>query len=185
MPVPHALAAAPQVPRTHPDVVAAKDIEGNLVPGNIGTSVGEDEDHAVLLSHQLDCVFQGKLEGLSCVRGLSQPAQVFHRPAHKHKHSLICWKEAICALLWALGGRFSFQRRTQKADWAAFRWTHCLKSVMLLTLTPSCTTSCARSPLYCTTLTLESLPANWKEQLWLCSYTNSSQHFRAPPTPTN
>lgn len=89
VPVPDSLGAAPEASRTHPDVVTAEDIEGNLVPDNIGTSVGENEDHAVLLPHQLDGVFQSKLEGLSCVCGLGQPAQVFHRPGHKDKHQLI------------------------------------------------------------------------------------------------
>lgn len=108
---------APEVSRTHPDVVTAKDIEGNLVPDNIGTSVGENEDHAVLLSHQLDGVFQGKLEGLSCVCGLSQPAQVFHCPAHKDKHTLIIfWTEMIHPLLWAPKDCFPFQRTRQKPD---------------------------------------------------------------------
>lgn len=31
-------------------------------------------------------------------------------------------------------------------------------------LLPSCTTSCALEPLYWTTLTLDSLAANWKEK---------------------
>lgn len=74
---------------THPDVVPAEDIEGNAVPIGIGTSVGEDQDHAVLLPHQLDGVFQGKLQGLACVRGLGQPAQVFHRPGRRDKRALI------------------------------------------------------------------------------------------------
>lgn len=63
---------------------------------------------------------------------------------------------------------------------------------MLLMLTPSCTTSWARAPLYWTTLTLESLPANWEEQLCLVSsgftglpYTSSSQRSGVPPALTN
>lgn len=74
---------------THPEVFTTEHVEGNRVPVGIGTSVGEDEDHAVLLPHQPDGVFQGEVEGLSCVRGLSQPAQVLHCPGHKDKHTLI------------------------------------------------------------------------------------------------
>lgn len=74
---------------THSDVVPAKDVEGNLVPIGVGTPVGEDQDHAVLLSHQPDGVLQGKLQGLARVRGLGQPAQVFHRPGRRDKRTLI------------------------------------------------------------------------------------------------
>lgn len=42
--------------------------------------------------------------------------------------------------------------------------THCLKSVRLV---PIWTDSWAREPLYCTTLTLDSLPANWKKKVLL------------------
>lgn len=42
--------------------------------------------------------------------------------------------------------------------------THCLKSVRLTMLVPSWTTSWALEPLYCTTLTLDSLSANWKKK---------------------
>lgn len=69
---------------THPDVFTTEDVEGNLVPGNIRTSIGENESDSVLLLHQLDRVGQSKLQGLACVCGLSQPAQVSHCPVHTH-----------------------------------------------------------------------------------------------------
>lgn len=80
MPVPDSVGVAPGVSSTHPDVVAAEDVEGDLVPDDVGAPVGENQHHAVLLPHQLDGVLQREVEGLSRVRGLSQPAQVFHRP---------------------------------------------------------------------------------------------------------
>lgn len=43
--------------------------------------------------------------------------------------------------------------------------THCLKSVRLTTLAPSWTTSWALEPLYCTTLTLDSVSENWKKKI--------------------
>lgn len=166
--VPGSLDVAPSAPCTHPDIITTKDVEGNLVPDDIGTSVSEDEDHSVLLPHQPDCVFQSKVQGLSCVCGLGQPAQVLHCPGHRDKHtlsSLLTRKRVTGVCL---------QRKRRKPDKANV-WSapvimevinvraHCLKSVMLFTLTPSCTTSCACAPLYWTTLTLESLPANWTE----------------------
>lgn len=69
---------------THPDVFTTEDVEGNRVPLNIGTSVSENENDAVLLPHQLDCVGQSKLKGLACVCGLSQPTHVSHCPVHTH-----------------------------------------------------------------------------------------------------
>lgn len=72
--------------------------------------------------------------------------------------------------------------------------THCLKSVRLPMLVPSCTTSCALEPLYWTTLTLDSLAANWKEKhlhgdpvFWFgCACVLSlCQYFCVPPTPAN
>lgn len=76
-------------------------------------------------------------------------------------------------------------------------WTHCLKSVSLAMLTPSWTTSWAWCPLYWTTLTLDSLAANWKEKhcivtvcfglcvLCLRVYVFLCQHFCVPPILTN
>lgn len=72
--------------------------------------------------------------------------------------------------------------------------THCLKSVRLA---PSWTASWAWEPLYCTTLTLDSLPANWKKKstawwtrvlvcvlcLRACAFL--CQHFCVPPILTN
>lgn len=161
------------VPCTHPDIITTKDVEGNPVPDDIGTSVSEDEDHSVLLPHQPDCVFQSKIQGLSCVCGLGQPAQVLHCPGHRDKHTLLT-RQRFTGVSERLFTEEKTETRQSKClecsrddgshyCQATFVRTHCLKSVMLLTLTPSCTTSCACAPLYWTTLTLESLPANWTE----------------------
>lgn len=103
--VPGSLDVAPSAPCTHPDIITTKDVEGNLVPDDIGTSVSEDEDHSVLLPHQPDCVFQSKVQGLSCVCGLGQPAQVLHCPGHRDKHTLS-----------SLLTRKRFTRKRQKPD---------------------------------------------------------------------
>lgn len=79
----------------------------------------------------------------------------------------------------------------------ACMWTHCLKSVRLKALDPNWTASWALAPLYCTTLTLDSLPANWKEKhcmvtvcfglcvLCLQACVFFSQHFCVPTHLTN
>lgn len=65
---------------THPDVFTAQDVEGDVVTANVRASIGENQNHSVLLPHQLDGVGQCVLQGLASVRGLSQPAQVSHSP---------------------------------------------------------------------------------------------------------
>lgn len=77
-------------------------------------------------------------------------------------------------------------------------WAHCLNSVRVAALAePSWTISCARDPLYWTTLNLDSLPANWKEKhcmvtvcfglcvLCLQACVFLCQHFCVPPILTN
>lgn len=105
------MGVAPEVSSTHPDVVAAEDIEGDLVPDDVGASVGENQHHAVLLPHQLDGVFQGELEGLSRVSGLSQPAQVFHRPGTPRQTPTYHLLGGNESLGWALKVCFPFPRQ--------------------------------------------------------------------------
>lgn len=90
-------------------------------------------------------------------------------------------------------------QRKSKAGRTLFvcMWTHCLKSARVAALLPSWTTSWARDPLYWTTLTLDSLPANWKEKhcmvtvcfglcvLCLPACVFLCQHFCVPPILTN
>lgn len=85
----------------------------------------------------------------------------------------------------------------KKGSRAVDSQTHCLNSLRVAASTPSRIFSCALDPLYCTTLSPDSLPENWKEKhcmvtvcfglhvfclracVFLC------QHFCVPPILTN
>lgn len=58
---------------TYPDAFAAEYVKWNSVPFSVWASIGKNDNHFVLLSHQLDRVLQSKIKSLSGVCGLSQP----------------------------------------------------------------------------------------------------------------